>query len=29
MGWPAIERIMGVNKAAYQTLKQQVDAMNA
>jgi anti-sigma regulatory factor (Ser/Thr protein kinase) len=28
MGWPAIERIMGVNKAAYQTLKQQVDAMH-
>jgi len=28
MGWPAIERIMGVNKAAYQALKQQVDAMH-
>ena len=28
MGWRAIERIMGVNKTAYQALKQQVDAMN-
>ena len=29
MGWPAIERIMGVDTAAYQTMQPQVDAMNA
>jgi len=29
MRWPAIARIMGVNKAAYQALKQQVDGMHA
>ena len=29
MSWPAIERIMGVNQAAYQAMKQQVNAMHA
>ena len=28
MGWPATQRIMCVNKATDQAMKQQVDAMN-
>jgi hypothetical protein len=28
MGWPAIERIMGVNETQFQALKQQIADMN-
>jgi hypothetical protein len=28
MAWPAIARIMGINEAQFQVLKQHVDAMN-